>query len=228
MCPTPPFAQFGRTHRSNQSSGPEYVLLQSGVAGEARFASAVARRMAGLGAISKGDHRAGGSVDMSQFDILEGRYSTAGLASAYLAVERGAAQGLAVEVKAYFDQPPWRGDAAAVAAFLAVCREGFVAVGLAEMKAVPPKPLPANFSAAASAAGAGAESEPAAAAARVFQFSDRAGSGRGPKADVTRFLNRLLAFPLAVQQQLFDLFSWYEPDAAVAWWRRGCVPPLQP
>jgi len=205
------------------------VLLQSGVAGEARFASAVARRMAGLGAISKGDHRAGGSVDMSQFDILEGRYSTAGLASAYLAVERGAAQGLAVEVKAYFDQPPWRGDAAAVAAFLDVCREGFVAAGLAEMKAAPPKPLPAYAAApaAASAAGDGAESEPAAAAARVFQFSDRAGAGRGPKADVTRFLNRLLAFPLAVQQQLFDLFGWYEPDAAVAWWRwRGCVHPL--
>lgn len=43
--------QFGRTHRSNEDSGPEYVLLQSEVAGEARFASAVAARMAGLGAM---------------------------------------------------------------------------------------------------------------------------------------------------------------------------------
>ena len=36
--------QLGRTHRSNQTSGPIYKFVNSDVGGEARFASAVARR----------------------------------------------------------------------------------------------------------------------------------------------------------------------------------------
>jgi hypothetical protein len=39
-----------------------------------------------------------------------------------------------------------------------------------------------------------------------FYFLERSGVGKGPAADVTRFLNRLLAFSLTVQQHLFDLF----------------------
>lgn len=62
--------QFGRTHRSNQLSGPEYVFIISELAGETRFASIVAKRLESLGALTHGDRRATTeSRDLSQFNI---------------------------------------------------------------------------------------------------------------------------------------------------------------
>uniref|UniRef100_W6NGI0 CBN-LET-765 protein n=1 Tax=Haemonchus contortus TaxID=6289 RepID=W6NGI0_HAECO len=65
--------QFGRTHRSNQVSAPEYVFLISELAGEKRFASIVAKRLESLGALTHGDRRATESRDLSQFNI-DNRY----------------------------------------------------------------------------------------------------------------------------------------------------------
>jgi len=70
--------QFGRTHRSNQVSAPEYVFLISELAGEKRFASTVAKRLESLGALTHGDRRATESRDLSRFNI-DNKYGRAAL-----------------------------------------------------------------------------------------------------------------------------------------------------
>ncbi|XP_077867871.1 protein strawberry notch homolog 1-like [Saccoglossus kowalevskii] len=77
--------QFGRTHRSNQVTAPEYLFLISELAGERRFASIVAKRLESLGALTHGDRRATESRDLSQFNI-DNKYGRASLESVMKAV----------------------------------------------------------------------------------------------------------------------------------------------
>merc|ERR1719361_2206612 len=77
--------QFGRTHRSNQTSAPEYVLLISDLAGEHRFASIVAKRLESLGALTHGDRRAGESRDLSRFNI-DNKYGRTALEAVFKAI----------------------------------------------------------------------------------------------------------------------------------------------
>lgn len=61
--------QLGRTHRSGQQTAPIYKMVVTELGGERRFASAVSKRMAQLGALTKGDRRAATGSDLSVFDI---------------------------------------------------------------------------------------------------------------------------------------------------------------
>eukprot|EP00118_Oscarella_pearsei_P006824 m.31751 g.31751 ORF g.31751 m.31751 type:complete len:1430 (+) comp31532_c0_seq2:742-5031(+) len=77
--------QFGRTHRSNQTSAPEYLFLISELAGERRFASVVAKRLECLGALTHGDRRATESRDLSRYNF-DTKYGRSALEAVWKAV----------------------------------------------------------------------------------------------------------------------------------------------
>lgn len=62
---------FGRTHRTNEASAPEYVLVTTNLKGQKRFISSIARRLDQLGALTKGQRQTGSSGLFSAKDNLE-------------------------------------------------------------------------------------------------------------------------------------------------------------
>ncbi|KAG7349049.1 RNA methylase [Nitzschia inconspicua] len=78
--------QLGRSHRSGQESAPIYKLVVTNLGGERRFAAAVSKRLASLGALTKGDRRAATGSDMSSYD-LESKYGKRALKRLYLKLQ---------------------------------------------------------------------------------------------------------------------------------------------
>lgn len=60
---------FGRTHRTNQESAPKYILLSSDVGGEKRFSATIARRLASLGALTRGQQDAAGAGTIANYNF---------------------------------------------------------------------------------------------------------------------------------------------------------------
>ena len=67
--------QLGRTHRSNQVQPPKYLIVSSDISGEQRFASAVAKRLEQLGALTHGDRHASSASDALSSSNLQTRWS---------------------------------------------------------------------------------------------------------------------------------------------------------
>lgn len=111
--------QFGRTHRSNQVTAPEYIFLISELAGERRFASIVAKRLESLGALTHGDRRATESRDLSKYNF-ENKYGTKALDK------------ITKSINGYIDNkvPPPKGYPGGHAVFFRDMKVGMMDVGI--------------------------------------------------------------------------------------------------
>jgi polyhydroxyalkanoate synthesis regulator phasin/cation transport regulator ChaB len=66
---------FGRTHRTNQASAPEYRLASTDIPAHKRFLSSIARRLDQLGALTKGQRDTANQGLFSEKDNLESGYA---------------------------------------------------------------------------------------------------------------------------------------------------------
>jgi hypothetical protein len=112
--------QFGRTHRSNQASAPQYRLLFTNLGGERRFASIVAKRLETLGALTQGDRRAGPSLNAFNYDSVYGKKA---LVSTYKSI-MDQAEPMVI--------PPGcpSGDSSEAKEFFHLCRQALLTVGI--------------------------------------------------------------------------------------------------
>jgi hypothetical protein len=79
---------FGRVHRSNQSSAPVIRLMLLDLAGQKRLVNAVSKRLAALGALTKGERHSLAS-DLFRPEDVTDEYGTAALTRLYRQVESG-------------------------------------------------------------------------------------------------------------------------------------------
>ena len=85
---------FGRSHRSNQAVAPIFKLVSTDLKGQARFMSTIAKRLAQLGAITKGQRSAGSQGFFSDSDNLENGVSADTLANYFHDLVSGKVPGI--------------------------------------------------------------------------------------------------------------------------------------
>jgi hypothetical protein len=87
---------FGRTHRTNQASAPIFRLVTTDLKGQKRFISSIARRLAQLGALTKGQRQAGDQGVFSARDNLESTEARQALQQFYSALLRDELDGITI------------------------------------------------------------------------------------------------------------------------------------
>lgn len=89
---------FGRTHRNDETSKPHYLLVDSGIIGEKRFMSSIARRLDQLGALTKGQRQTGSQGFFQARDNLESTDAHAALQAFYTDAMMGRLEGVSPDV----------------------------------------------------------------------------------------------------------------------------------
>jgi len=101
---------FGRSHRTNEASQPEYKLMSVNVGADKRFSSSIARRLEQLGALSRGDRGSSGAGDIAKYNF-ESDYGRAAVEEVIRDMKRNNTEalimmGLATEKKSAADEIP--------------------------------------------------------------------------------------------------------------------------
>ena len=85
---------LGRTHRTNQKSAPEYVLVATDIPAHKRFLSSIARRLDQLGALTKGQRDTSSGGLFTEKDNLESKYAKQAARQLILDIQRGQVEGV--------------------------------------------------------------------------------------------------------------------------------------
>ncbi len=80
---------LGRTHRTHQASAPLFSPTVTDIMGEKRFLSTIARRLDGLGALTKGERRTAGAGLFRAEDNLESPWAHRALQAFYASLHAG-------------------------------------------------------------------------------------------------------------------------------------------
>ena len=88
---------LGRTHRSNQKQAPGYVLVNTNLKGQKRFLSTIARRLAQLGALTRGQRTAGSTGLFDESDNLESTEAKKALRRFYELMQQNQADSMTLE-----------------------------------------------------------------------------------------------------------------------------------